>query len=63
MKQTPTIWFLEFVTPDFIQQFSINAILYSGRTKFQAIEVIDTPSFGKCLVLDGNIGDEMKKFS
>jgi len=30
-------------------------MLYSGKTKFQSIEIIRTGSFGKCLFLDGKI--------
>jgi len=60
MKEVASNWFLEFVTPDFIQQFSIKGILYSGRSEYQAIEIIDTPSFGKCLVLDGKIQSSEK---
>jgi spermidine synthase len=63
MKEFASNWFLEFVTSDFIQQFSIKGILYSGRSKYQSIEIIDTPSFGKCLVLDGKIqSSEMDEF-
>lgn len=46
---------MEYITPDIIQQFSINNILYSGKSEFQSIQVIDTPSFGRCLVLDDKI--------
>jgi spermidine synthase len=56
----PTNWFLELVTPDFIQQFSIKGILYSTRSKFQSIEIIDTTTFGKCLVLDGKVQSSEK---
>jgi len=55
VKEMPTNWFWEFVTPHLIQQFSISDILYSGKSEFQSIQVIDTPGFGKCLILDGKI--------
>ena len=55
MKEMPTNWLWEFVTPHLIQQFSISDILYSGKSEFQSIQVIDTPGFGKCLILDGKI--------
>jgi len=55
MKYVPPNWFMEFVTPSFIQQFSISDIIYSGKTEFQSVQVIDTPGFGKCLVLDGKM--------
>lgn len=55
MQKTATNWFIEFITPDIIQQFSISDILYTGKTKFQSVQIIETPAFGKCLVLDGKI--------
>ncbi len=55
MKEMQANWFWEFVTPYLIQQFSISDILYNGKTEFQSVQVIDTPGFGKCLILDGKI--------
>ncbi len=55
MKGMPKSWFWEFVTPHLIQQFSISDIIYSGETEFQSIQVVDTPGFGKCLILDDKI--------
>lgn len=55
MQETPTNWFFDYVAPDLIQAFGIKDILYSGRSKFQSIEVLETTSFGRCLVLDGKI--------
>ncbi len=62
MKDVPSNWFMELVTPDTIQQFAIKDVLYYGKSQFQKIEMIETVSFGRCLVLDGKIqsceGDE-----
>ncbi len=55
MGKMATTWFWEYVTPHFIQQFSISDVLYSGESEFQSIQVINTPGFGKCLILDGKI--------
>jgi spermidine synthase len=55
MKGMPKSWFWEFVTPHLIQQFSISDIIYSGETEFQSVQVVDTPGFGKCLILDGKL--------
>lgn len=55
MERMPTNWFWEYVTPNFIQQFSISDILYNGESEFQTVQVLDTPGFGKCLILDGKI--------
>src|SRR4030043_1430376 len=55
MKETPINWFWDCVSPTYIQQFSVSAMLYTGKSKFQSIQVLDTPSFGRCLILDGKI--------
>jgi len=55
MQDIATNWFMEFVTPDIIQQFSISNIIYTGKTKFQSVQIIESPTFGKCLILDGKI--------
>lgn len=48
-------WFYDYVNPDLVQLHSIRGVVYSGKTKFQSVEVIDTGSFGRCLVLDNRI--------
>ena len=55
MKEIALNWFLDCVTPDFIQQFGIANMPYVGKSKFQSIQIIDTQSFGRCLILDGKI--------
>jgi spermidine synthase len=48
-------WLHEAVNPDFIQLHSINRVLYTGRTGFQSVDIVETRNFGICLVLDGKI--------
>ncbi len=48
-------WFHDHVSPDLTILHSIRETIYSGRSKFQSIDIIDTGSFGICLVLDGKI--------
>ena len=48
-------WLRDEVNPHLIQLHHIRQILYSGNTEYQSIEIIDTDSFGLCLVLDGKI--------
>lgn len=48
-------WFWDFLSPDLMYCASILEIAYSGRTPYQSVEVINTGSFGWCLVLDGKI--------
>lgn len=50
-----SIWLHDKVTPDLVQIHSIKQVLYSGRTEFQSVDIIDSASFGICLVLDGKI--------
>ncbi|TET38050.1 MAG: polyamine aminopropyltransferase [Dehalococcoidia bacterium] len=48
-------WFYDYVNPDMVQLHSIREIIYSGKTEFQSIEIIESSGFGTCLVLDGKI--------
>jgi spermidine synthase len=47
--------FSDHISPDLTVLHSVRERIYSGRTKFQSVEIIDTGSFGVCLVLDGKI--------
>ena len=49
------IWFHDYISPDLIMLHSIKEIIYSGRTKFQTIDIINSGSFGICLILDGKL--------
>ncbi len=53
MQADPNKWYVEPVRPTLLHQIKLNAILYSGRTAFQTVEIIDTDPFGLTLVLDG----------
>lgn len=48
-------WFTEFHTPHVGITIRIKEHLYDGQTKYQKIDVIDTPEFGKILLLDNLI--------
>ncbi len=48
-------WFSDYISPDLTMLHSIKERIYSGRTKFQSIDIINTGSFGICLILDGKI--------
>jgi len=48
-------WLYDEVSPNLAQLHRIKKLIYSGRTEFQSIEIVDTRSFGVCLVLDGKI--------
>jgi len=48
-------WLYDEVSPNLAQLHRIKKIIYSGQTEFQSVEIVDTESFGVCLVLDGKI--------
>lgn len=48
-------WLIDPVTDDLVQHHRIKRVLYEGKTDFQEIQVLDTYSYGLCLVLDGKI--------
>jgi spermidine synthase len=47
--------FSDHISPDLTVLHSTKERIYSGRSKFQSVEIINTGSFGVCLVLDGKI--------
>ncbi|MFC1925215.1 polyamine aminopropyltransferase [Chloroflexota bacterium] len=62
-EDDPSQWFRDPINPNFVQLHKLEDVLYSGKTKFQSVQVINTGSFGKCLVLDGKIqSSEMDEF-
>ena len=48
-----TTWYLEHISPDLIQAASLQQFLYTGRTQYQDVSLIETTPFGRMLVLDG----------
>jgi spermidine synthase len=54
-QQAPFKWFAEKTTTVEIHLHALTRIVFSGESAFQRIEILDTASFGKCLVLDGLI--------
>ena len=48
-----TIWYLEHLTPDLVQASSVRQVIYEGDTPYQHVQVLETGSFGRMLVLDG----------
>ena len=62
-ESDPHLWFRDVINPDFVQLHRIRGTVYSGKTKFQSAEVIDTSAFGRCLVLDQKVQSaEMDEF-
>ena len=62
-EDDPNQWFRDPINPNFVQLHRVEQVIYSGKTKYQSLEVIQTSGFGKCLVLDGKIqSSEMDEF-
>ncbi|MBI4297867.1 MAG: polyamine aminopropyltransferase [Chloroflexi bacterium] len=55
MTEAKHNWFHDPITPDFTQLHSLKGIVYAIRTRYQEAEVIETGSFGRCLILDGKL--------
>ena len=55
MDSDPDKWFWDRVNKHLVQMHSIEEVLYTGRTKFQAIEIIRSGNYGRLLVLDSKI--------
>jgi spermidine synthase len=53
MREPPTRWYYEYITPDLFLASHLSNVLYSGVTRYQRVEIIETVPFGRCLVLDG----------
>jgi spermidine synthase len=48
-------WFIEYTTPHTGHMFSVSVFLKSFNSKFQKVEIADTPFYGRLLILDGKI--------
>ncbi|NCB94021.1 MAG: polyamine aminopropyltransferase [Clostridia bacterium] len=48
-------WFSESHTPDVKLSLRVEKQLYSKISDYQRIDVVETPEFGRALILDGNI--------
>ncbi|MCS7244619.1 MAG: polyamine aminopropyltransferase [candidate division WOR-3 bacterium] len=49
------MWFVEKHTDSLLFSYKIKKIIYSGRTKYQKVEILDVEPFGKTLFLDDKI--------
>ncbi|MDM7999932.1 MAG: polyamine aminopropyltransferase [Dehalococcoidia bacterium] len=55
MDDDPSVWFSDVINPNFVQQYRVRGTLYTGQTRYQTMQVIDSCDFGLCLVLDGKL--------
>ncbi len=51
----PDKWFFDKINRNLLQLHAVSDVLYSGHSKFQSIEILKSPAFGKLLVLDKKI--------
>lgn len=51
--QAKELWFTENYCPDARFSMRVERQVYSAKSRFQQIDVYDTPAFGRVLVLDG----------
>ncbi len=53
MDNSNAEWVKEYITQDLYQMMAISGRVYSTRTAFQEVEVVDSLPHGRCLLLDG----------
>jgi len=62
MDTDPDKWLRDKINENFLQLHHVDKVFYTGRTKYQSVQVVRTSNLGTCLVLDGKIqsseGDE-----
>ncbi len=55
MAHQPVNWFFDHISDNLMQLHAVEKVIYSGQTKFQKIDILQTGAFGKALVLDDKI--------
>jgi len=56
-------WFHDYLSPHEGHVHGISTVIFSKQTPFQQMEILDTLSYGRCLVLDGKMqSSEMDEF-
>jgi len=48
-------WFIEYTSSTQAHMHGVKDYIYCGETKYQKVEIINTDTFGRCLILDGKI--------
>ncbi|KAG2429255.1 hypothetical protein HXX76_011024 [Chlamydomonas incerta] len=49
------LWLEEDLGDDYRWSYRVSEVLFSGRSEFQEIDLVDTPTWGKVLLLDGKM--------
>ncbi|MFQ5880844.1 MAG: spermidine synthase [Candidatus Methylomirabilales bacterium] len=55
MTARPWHWYIDEIDSHEFHGYALARSLYCGQTKFQTVEVVESPKFGKMLILDGKI--------
>jgi spermidine synthase len=58
--QLPNLWLHDTINPDFVQMHRIRDVLYTGKTQFQSVAIVESCHFGTCLILDGKLQSSEK---
>ena len=53
MDEASTNWFQEYINPGLFQMLAVQREVHSQTTRFQSVKVLDTVTYGRCLILDG----------
>ncbi|PNH04653.1 Thermospermine synthase ACAULIS5 [Tetrabaena socialis] len=49
------LWLEEDLGDDYRWSYRVSAVLFSGRSDYQDVDLVDTPTWGKVLLLDGKM--------
>jgi len=60
METDPDKWLRDKINEDFIQLHRIDEVMYTGRTKYQSVQIVRSRLLGVCLVLDNKIQSSEK---
>ena len=55
MDTDPDQWLRDSINKDFMQLHRLEEVIYTGRTKYQSVQIVRSCNFGLCLLLDGKI--------
>ncbi len=48
-------WFTEYQTPNSAHMHGIKSVIYSGKSRMQSIDIVESCEYGKMLILDGKV--------
>ncbi|MEM1963748.1 MAG: polyamine aminopropyltransferase [Candidatus Caldarchaeum sp.] len=51
----PSNWYTEQISESVLESYKVVRHIYSGKTRYQKVEILETEPFGRCLLLDGKM--------